>query len=193
MSNQETEQKSPSEAEVVAKFKEDGEGLLGQISSIEIKDQEDYEAAKVTRDAIGEAIKERTDWIKPRKATAKQGWQYWVDLEKDLCTVPERAKGILGSKMSAWFQEEQRKAAEKEAELRAKAAEQDLDPDLVQVEAPKVKGQRKVYKYRVVDFSKLPDEYKIEDSKKLGALARSSQGTAEVPGVEFKVDTVTTS
>ena len=55
-----------------------------------------------------------------------------------------------------------------------------------------VKGQnlRLVYRARVVDFGKLPDEYKLTDTVKLGELARSSKAMAMVPGVEFYSESV---
>ena len=191
MEVQVTETNSPSKE--IDLFNAEAVGLVEQAKRFIVADKEDYEGAKVFRDAINTGVKERKDFIEPRKKTAKAGWQLWVDLEKDLIALPEQAIQIVGAKMTAWYREEQRKAEEKEAELRAKAEEQDLDPELVTVEAPKVKGQRKVYKYKVVDFAKLPDEYKVEGSRKLGALARSSQGSANVPGVEFSIDTTTTS
>ncbi len=45
----------------------------------------------------------------------------------------------------------------------------------------------KVWTYRVIDFAKLPDEYKLPDTKKLAELARTSHSAASVPGVNFFV------
>jgi len=42
---------------------------------------------------------------------------------------------------------------------------------------------RKVRKYRVINFSLLPDEYKLEDSVKLGKVVRA--GINSIPGVEI--------
>ncbi len=41
------------------------------------------------------------------------------------------------------------------------------------------------WKARVIDFAKLPDEFKIPDMAALHAKARSTKGTAVIPGVEF--------
>lgn len=41
------------------------------------------------------------------------------------------------------------------------------------------------WKYKVSDFSKLPDKYKIENSKMLQSIATATKGTIDIPGVEF--------
>lgn len=49
-------------------------------------------------------------------------------------------------------------------------------------------SMRDNWKARVVDFAKLPDEYKLADMQTLNAKARSTKGTATIPGVEFYND-----
>lgn len=46
-------------------------------------------------------------------------------------------------------------------------------------------SSRKVTKWKVTDFAKLPDAYKLTDEKKLNAIARDRDGTRSIPGVEF--------
>lgn len=92
----------------------------------------------------------------------------------------------------------QQKAAEEaaQAELQAQEAEEQasmkphVHVPVMANDSPKVKGisKRKVWKARVVDFSKLPDDYKVANEKALGALARSTQGSMNIPGVEFYAD-----
>lgn len=57
----------------------------------------------------------------------------------------------------------------------------------VPVETPKVQGiqTRTVWRYRIVDVSKIPDEFLVVDEKKLAAYARAMKQAAHVPGVEF--------
>lgn len=55
------------------------------------------------------------------------------------------------------------------------------------INAPKTEGisYRTLWKARVVDFSKLADEFKLPNEKKLGELARSQKGANPPEGVEF--------
>jgi hypothetical protein len=51
-------------------------------------------------------------------------------------------------------------------------------------------GIRKVWKYRISDFSKIPDEWLIPEEErlakgKLNAVAKRDQENAYVPGIEF--------
>lgn len=53
-------------------------------------------------------------------------------------------------------------------------------------------GGRDNWKARVVDMKLLPDEFKIPDMQTLNAKAKSSKGTAVIPGVEFFNDRIVT-
>lgn len=57
----------------------------------------------------------------------------------------------------------------------------------VQSSSPAVKGiaTKKVWKYRIVDASKVPFEYMMVDDSKLSAFARAMKGTVPIAGVEF--------
>jgi phage FluMu protein gp41 len=59
---------------------------------------------------------------------------------------------------------------------------------VIQDTTPKVDGiskPREIWKFRVVDESKVPDEYKKIDSVKLGGVVRATKGTLKIPGVEI--------
>ena len=50
---------------------------------------------------------------------------------------------------------------------------------------------RKVWKFRVTDASKVPDQYKKVDEVRLGQVVRATKGTMEIAGVEiYSEDTV---
>ena len=52
-------------------------------------------------------------------------------------------------------------------------------------------AQRTVRKFRVTDFAKLPDEYKLPNEVLLGKVARENPGVSfAVPGVEFYSESV---
>lgn len=56
--------------------------------------------------------------------------------------------------------------------------------------APKIAGvsTKKVWKFRVVNASLVPDDFKLIDEKKLGAYAKAMKEGAKVAGVEFYAD-----
>lgn len=104
-------------------------------------------------------------------------------------------------------QEEEEKRLRREAEEKAKAKimvkiEAGEDPSDVVVEPvyvpppipTKVQGvdggklqERKIFKWKVVDFAKVPDYLKMIDDKTLNAMARS-KNTKEIPGIEWVED-----
>jgi len=92
--------------------------------------------------------------------------------------------------------DEERRLAEAEALEKAgkpEEAEAVLDqpamvaPVVLPNAQPKIEGvsMREVWRFRIVDESKIPREFLIVDEKKLGAFARNMKQTANVPGVEF--------
>ncbi|KJU83916.1 hypothetical protein MBAV_003883 [Candidatus Magnetobacterium bavaricum] len=56
---------------------------------------------------------------------------------------------------------------------------------LVVSNIPKVTGvsEREVWKFEVVDASKVPEQYKTVDEKKIGAIVRALKGITDIPGV----------
>lgn len=52
--------------------------------------------------------------------------------------------------------------------------------------APKVPGivTRRVWKWKIVDETKIPREYLVPDEVRIGKMVRASEGKIEIPGVE---------
>ncbi len=61
-------------------------------------------------------------------------------------------------------------------------------PNVVLPPPPKAKGQvnavRTIWRFRVVDPAKVPDQFKMVDEKKIGALVRAGNGTWACDGIE---------
>ena len=84
-------------------------------------------------------------------------------------------------------------AIEAEAEGRKEEAEEILEepvqvaPVVLPKAMPKLEGvsTRKIWKYRIVDESKIPREYMMPDLAKIGGVARSLGDKARIPGVEI--------
>jgi len=76
---------------------------------------------------------------------------------------------------------------EKAEELREQKEEVFAPTPIVESKVNKVSGisTKKVWKYRIVDETKIPHEYMMPNEKKIGQFARMAQGTQQVPGIEF--------
>jgi hypothetical protein len=75
----------------------------------------------------------------------------------------------------------------KAAQLMDKAAEKEVAVPVVAADIPKVAGvfTKQVWKYQIIDVNAIPREYMIPDEKKIGAMARASKGTLQIPGVKI--------
>jgi len=86
--------------------------------------------------------------------------------------------------------EKARLAAEKAAEKAEERAEQkeDVEAPVVAARIEKVKGlsTRKEWYAEVVDFTALPNEYKIANETMLNKMAKATKDAVKVPGVVFK-------
>lgn len=47
---------------------------------------------------------------------------------------------------------------------------------------------QKVYKFEVIDKALVPEEYKLVDTAKVGAVVKASKGTIVIPGIKIIVD-----
>jgi len=56
-------------------------------------------------------------------------------------------------------------------------------PDKVHTEVGTA-GTSQVWKFEVIDFAALPNEYKIADEVKIGKVIRATKGTISIPGVK---------
>ena len=115
------------------------------------------------------------------------------------------ADKITREKILAFNQEQERKRAEQERinKLRMEAAQAEAelsgtgeiteDVSLVEVqpEIPKQvygdlgkAGIRKTWNYRIIDFSLVPDSYKVVNDQAIKGAIRGSKGTINIPGIE---------
>lgn len=60
----------------------------------------------------------------------------------------------------------------------------------VTVEKTEGESTRKIWKARVIDFAKLPDAFKLPNEKALNAMATTTKGPSNIPGVEFYTESV---
>jgi hypothetical protein len=83
-------------------------------------------------------------------------------------------------------------AAQKEAAINEGELSEPVNLVEVIPEAPKrvstdlgSSGMRDNWTYEIIDFARLPDEYKLPNAAALNAFARSTKGTRQVPGVRI--------
>ncbi len=92
--------------------------------------------------------------------------------------------------------EAQRVANEKARKVREETGEIVEGPTEAPVEIPMevssrvhadlgTAGLRANWKYEVVDFDQLPDEYKVPDTTMLNAIAKKHHDTKQIPGIRF--------
>lgn len=148
------------------------------------------------------------------KATTYAAWKAVVAQEKGHLDGIDEARKLDKQKMDGWLhvKEAERKALEDKMALEAKAnaeaaalaaavaAEQSGDSELAEAiisepvaaqvvvvanTAPKAQTVlRKIWKFRVVNASLVPSEYKAVDEKKVGAVVRALGADCNIAGIE---------
>lgn len=155
------------------------------------------EDAQAAAEALGEiqaklrVVKDEYEKVKkPVRMTAKA----IDDLFRKIRTPLEKSKEYIAAALKRYElnrQAEQAKLLEEASEALEDGDHEEAQGLIVQAQAKDEKladnlRKRAVRKYRILDFAELPDEFKLEDSAKLNALAKS--GSNPPPGVEFYDD-----
>lgn len=190
------------------------ESLASSVETFECKDAATYESGAEVLKTIKGLHRQVEDQRKTITKPLDEAKRQVMDLFRPLTNTLTQAERTIKQRLVAWSneqerirREEQRKAdekARKERERLEKQAEearkkgreeraQTLQDRAVSTvaappppAAPKVSGvqTRTVWRFRVVDASKVPDKYKVVDEKKVGGVVRSLKGDTEIPGVE---------
>lgn len=181
---------------------EDYAGAAGELSKIK--------AAQKRLDDM------RKGMTKPLDETKKRIMDLFRRPADDLDTAERSIKGAMSTynrEQERIRQEQQRKAdeaARKErerlAEQAAKAAQagkaekaaalemraETVTAPVISRPTPKVAGiaTRKVWKFRIVNPTLVPEQYKTIDERKIGGVVRSLGADANIPGVEVYQDDV---
>lgn len=141
----------------------------------------------------------KREYLDPLKAKAEAIRETYSSLMDPIF----RADKITRDKMLSFTKEQERIRQEQEEinRKRLEAAEAEMkltgelseSVNLVEV-APEVKrvstkmgttGLRDSWKYEVVDFALLPDEYKVPDTAMLNSIAKKHHDQKQIPGVRF--------
>jgi hypothetical protein len=137
-------------------------------------------------------------WFKPVKDRADQGIEYLDELTINYEAEQERIAREAQAKAEEAARKEREKAEAKAKELeaqgrpeKAQAMQAKADAVVTPIIAPaipKVAGQSTQAKWyaEVVNFSALPDDYKMVDQSKLDKVAQATKGQINISGVLFK-------
>ena len=165
---------------------DDGNKYVKQAKAILIRTNNDHALAGAYLDVINKEIKIRKEYFKPRKQKAKEVHQAWVKAEKESIKPFEEAKKIINTKMTAYLNMKQKEIDKKLEATKKEAEEKGINPELVSISDSLPEGHKRVtYKFKVENFSAVPDEYKLIDERALGELARKTKGEAKVEGIRF--------
>jgi len=171
-----------------------GREATARIKLIQNEFRESKEAAHKAHKSITAFEKKLIDPLKLIKSTCSQKMGAY-DYEKEQKARKEAAI-IAAEARKAQEEAALRQAAELEKAGDKEGAEMVLDegidptfnPPPPPIErAPKTEGVkvRTIWKHRIIDASKVPDDFKIIDEKRLAQYARAMKSQAKVSGVQF--------
>lgn len=181
---------------IIAEIKEDNDNFLYENQEITIETQDQYTAA-------GDKIKEVNTRIRKLEEKRKQYTDPLDDLKKQIMsdfkqmTDPlEEFVDMVKSKMLEFYKAEQKRKDEEQKRIEAEALEKAKQEDVSEVIVPVVNHQlktqrgykstitvKKVWKWRVVDETKVPREYLCLDEKKINLAVRNE--VRKIDGLEI--------
>lgn len=193
--------------------------LTEQVETFEVTTAADFERGaeilKAIKAALNSTEEQRKEITQPLDASKKRVMDLFRPFTDSLAAAERKLKQRLVSwknEQDRIAREEARKADEKARKDREKLEKQAADAEAAGrteradalrdravsivaavpiTEAPRVSGisTRKIYKFRIVDASKVPDQYKVIDEKRIGAVVRALKTDANIPGVEVYEET----
>lgn len=173
---------------------ESGAELLKTIKSL--SKQVDDQRKKITQ-PLDQAKKQVMDLFRPftdslgsAESSLKRRMIAWKSEQDRIAREAERKAEEKARRERERLEAEAAKAEEKgrsgRADILRDRAASTVAAPVIRSEAPKVTGiaTRKVWRFRIVDAAKVPDQYKVIDEKKIGGVVRALKGDTSIPGVE---------
>ena len=194
--------------------------ILGQAKAIQITNHEQAMAAGDFLKAVKELKKRIEEKLGPVVKASYDAWKKACSYRKEHDDPLDQAEAAVKAKMNTYLaeQERQRRAEEQRRQLEAqKAAEAQAEQDallmeatgdaeaaevvraepvvapvvnLAPVEKPAGIATQSVWRYKILDSSLVPNEYKIIDEKKIGAVVRAMKGATNIPGIQAYEDKI---
>jgi len=181
--------------------------VLHEATGLVIQSDEQFHQANDMLKLIKGLQKEIDEYFDPAIRKAHETHREIINEKKRQSDPLVRAERIIKSKIVSWHEEQERVRREEERrrneELRKKEEERVLQEAIetgdesvleepVMVPEVKVEDTTKhegisyslIWKFRVVDKEKVPEEYKIVDEKKVGQVVRAMKENTNIPGIE---------
>lgn len=211
---------APIDVSAVSKEDSQAVAILSEAKAIVIKTQDDYDKVGAFRIRINIKIKALDELRKSITRPLDEAKANVMNLFKSPVEFYRQAKDILDRVLISYDekkekerreQEEklQREADKKRQELLAKAEEaekkgkddkaEELKETAANIVAPTLAPQAKKpegisyierWSAEVIDFKKLPDEYKLPNMPMLNKTAQATKGKIKIPGVVFKSEKI---
>jgi len=189
-------------------------GLIVQKAiALKVENDEQLHFAYDLNKKIKLVEKRVNKYFDPSIKKAHETWKSNLAMKKKQSEPLKRAEKIIKSKTTLYHEEqerirweEERKRQEElrkqEEEYRLKEAVETGDESVLDepIVVPVVKMEdttkhegvsySKKWKARVVDFSKVPDEYKIINQVKINQIATATKGKINIPGIEVYAEKI---
>ena len=199
----------------IMKIEQESTEISQKVQALVVKDQASYESGALMKISLSTFRKKLNLFFDPMVSKAKAAYdevrgtrdkylkptKELEDIVKDKLKSYERAKEKEAEDARRKAEEEKQKKIDAENEKRKQEAElfnekaEEVNPDEIETEQPlptidRVKGLgiRKLWKWKVVDESKIPREYFVLDAMLINKEVRGLKDKLEIPGIEVYED-----
>ena len=156
-----------------------------QSQALVIKGEEEYQVAAIYLKSFVEIKKNIMTLTEPERKAKYAEYKVVQTQQKDYLRPIEKGERVLRQKMGEYNREQEVLRQKVLAELQEQAEEQGIDKELVSIpKEPEPEGisYRKVMDFRVLDFSQVPDTFKLLNEPMVRRFAKDGEA---IPGIEF--------
>lgn len=168
--------------------RQEAQACLQMIQTLPMSSPEDRDRAgrliNSAKDKIKALEADRREVVDPINADVRRinGWY------KPVVEFYEACQRSLKDRLAARLKELQAEQDAALATVQAQAGHASAEVFAIAhatPSAPEAVQQREVWKFEVVDFSKLPDEYKMADEAKIRKVVQALKADCDIPGIRL--------
>ena len=146
---------------------------------------------------IMDFFKRPVDFLSRAESSVKSAMLSWQREQERIRREEEQRLAEIQRKEAEKLRKQAERAEakgniDKAEELKVKSIETQTIAPVVESKVEKISGilTKKIWKFRVLDITKIPREYLIPNEKILGELARATKGKFKIEGIEFYSENV---